>query len=357
MRLTLVLVAACALALVPAAWAGDYHTGAGLICSDCHVAHFSQTHAYTSGGTFVPLGAAGPYVALLRNDPNDLCLACHDNNSIAPDVFGDNVGKYQGTVRRAGALNALSGKRTNDTGYDEIDGHTLWSPSDPPGHTGSLYVPPTDGLECVSCHSQHGSASQYRNLRTSTSATNTFYQAPLTYVPGGANIATRDVFERNVRAYADADVDYNEPDPTKSAYAKWCSSCHKVFHGTSGGSEVGGGSGGDNATNPEWTRHPQADVNIGQNASFISSLNQFNTGTSNGTGTRANRVKVMDSQGLWNGTAADNTVTPSCFSCHKSHGNKNGFGLIFMAGNGTVTEEGDGGQYKDLCRQCHIQGG
>jgi hypothetical protein len=53
---------------------------------------------------------------------------------------------------------------------------------------------------------------------------------------------------------------------------------------------------------------------------------------------------------------ADNTVTPSCFSCHKSHGNQNGFGLIFMAGTGTVTEEGDGGVYKSLCKQCHVQG-
>jgi hypothetical protein len=93
-------------------------------------------------------------------------------------------------------------------------------------------------------------------------------------------------------------------------------------------------------------------VNIGESgasATFISSLSQFNGHT--------NRVKVMDSQGLWNGTAADNTVTPSCFSCHKSHGNMNGFGLIFMTGTGTRTEEGDGGVYKDLCRQCHVQGG
>lgn len=45
-------------------------------------------------------------------------------------------------------------------------------------------------------------------------------------------------------------------------------------------------------------------------------------------------------------------------SCHKAHGNRNPFGLIFMTGTGaTVTEDGDGGVYKDLCRQCHTQGG
>ena len=61
---------------------------------------------------------------------------------------------------------------------------------------------------------------------------------------------------------------------------------------------------------------------------------------------------------LWNGTVADGTVTPSCMSCHKGHGNANPFGLIFMTGSGAnVTENGDGGVYKDLCRQCHVQGG
>ena len=62
----------------------------------------------------------------------------------------------------------------------------------------------------------------------------------------------------------------------------------------------------------------------------------------------------MDPTGAWNHSSTG--VTPSCFSCHKGHGDKNAFGLIFMAGTGTVTEEGDGGQYRDLCRQCHTEG-
>jgi hypothetical protein len=111
---------------------------------------------------------------------------------------------------------------------------------------------------------------------------------------------------------------------------------------------MGGASGGDAGTLTPWLRHPQADVNIGQNATYISSLAQYQS--------HANRVKTMDPNGSWAAPVAG--VTPTCFSCHKSHGNKNGFGLIYMAGSGTtVTEEGDGGQYKDLCRQCHVQGG
>ena len=49
--------------------------------------------------------------------------------------------------------------------------------------------------------------------------------------------------------------------------------------------------------------------------------------------------------------------TPTCVSCHKGHGNQNAFGLIYMAGTGVVTEEGDdGAQAKHLCGQCHVQG-
>ena len=62
----------------------------------------------------------------------------------------------------------------------------------------------------------------------------------------------------------------------------------------------------------------------------------------------------MSASGNW---ATGTDVTPSCFSCHKAHGNKNPFGLIYMSGTGTVTEQGDTGgrALEDLCRQCHSQ--
>ena len=336
MKRILCLLALCALvALAPPVLAGDFHTGTSLICSDCHIAHYSQSHGYTSGGQYTTPGTAGPYDHLLRNEVNELCLTCHDGQSWAPDVFGANQGTQRN--RLAGGLNAAAGHRSNDAGYDEVDGHTLWSTATAPGGT---FSHAGDGLECVDCHAQHGSASQYRNLLSR----GLFTGKTLTYAIGANNL-TKDVYERSAAGYDEANVDYNEPATTASAYANWCKSCHTDFHGTAGGTEVGGATGGGTG----WVRHPQADVNVGAHATYISSLSQFNSHT--------NRVKVMDSQGLWDGTTADNTITPSCFSCHKSHGNMNGFGLIFMKGTGTVVEEGDGGIYKDLCRQCHVQGG
>ncbi len=337
MRWLFAVLAICALVLAPASVrAGDYHSGASLICSDCHVAHGSQAHVYQAGDPFFHGVAGGaPYKFLLRDEENNLCLSCHDGKTWAPDVFGNNT-PLGGPNRLAGALNSNAAVKANDAGYDEIDGHTLWSTATAPG--GTWVSPSSSGLRCIDCHSQHGqTVTQYRNLKGPA----------LTYAIT-TNDPTKDVFERAPASYTEADVDYNEPNAAASGYATWCKQCHTKFHDASGSANMGGASGGDAGTLTPWLRHPQADVNIGQNATYISSLAQYQGHT--------NRVKTMDPNGSWAAPVAG--VTPTCFSCHKSHGNKNGFGLIYMAGSGTtVTEEGDGGQYKDLCRQCHVQGG
>jgi Doubled CXXCH motif (Paired_CXXCH_1) len=349
-RLTLLLTGVMMVGVVALAAAGDFHVGTTLICSDCHVAHYSQSHGYSVGGLFTPLGAGGPFNNLLRDDENKVCLACHNGQSFAPDVFGANGGTQY--VREAGGLNAAAGNGlSNDVGYDETNGHTLYSTAMPPGSTGSAYVPSAIGLRCIDCHAQHGVATQYRNLLNR----GIFTGDSLTYAIG-TNDLTKDVFERTAgtmaTAYSVSNIDFNEPNTHASRYGNWCKACHTQFHGAGGDANMGGLSGGVTSTNATpWKRHPTADVNIGESGSagtFISSLSQY--------AGHVNKVKVMDSQGLWTGTSADNTITPSCMSCHKAHGNMNGFGLIFMNGSGTVTEEGDGGVYKDLCRQCHTEG-
>ena len=339
------MVALCALA--SPAVAGDWHNGVNLICSDCHLMHGSQDHGLGAGGvgTYTAIGADAPYPYLLRNEINELCLTCHDGTSSAPDVFGDNGGVAMN--RNGGGLNAAAGHRANATGYEDSDGHTLWSKDAAPGGT---WANTTEGLECTNCHAQHGHVpTQYRNLATGPGGATP--SRPVTYATT-TNISSRDVFQRVLRGYSEGDIDYNEPSTSASAYANWCAGCHTDLHGGGGSTNMGGTAGGSSSTGSPWLRHPTADVNIGWDqpaVTRVSNLSRFNS--------LANRVKVMDSQGLWDGTAADNTVTPSCFSCHKSHGNKNAFGLIFMSGTGTRTEEGDNGtRYNDLCRQCHIQG-
>jgi hypothetical protein len=276
---------------------------------------------------------------LLKGSPNDLCLRCHDGSSWAPDVSGANTGTF---VRQAGGLT------TGTAPYENWKGHTLGEPGvTAPGGT---FNTGSTGLECVNCHAQHGQShatypagytnGQWRNLLSAPGGVST--DVAVTYAKG-VNDTTLDIFEHDgsngqtAIHYSVDNVDFNEPDTTKSAYGDWCKSCHTNFHGAE-----------NEGTAMNWSRHPTAGVNIGTpGKTYYSSLAQF-------TG-HANRVKVMNPNGQWDATQTD--FTPSCFSCHKAHGNQNPFGLIYMMGTGTVTEQGDSGtQMKNLCRQCHSQG-
>jgi len=319
---------------IPAANAGDYHHGGGLVCSDCHVMHYSQTHGYNSDGTgdYAPLGGSGPYEKLLRNTVTDLCLSCHDNSALAPDIAGVNSNGY---YRMAGGLN-----REDVAPYYHETGHTLEAIDTAPGGTWS----DADGFTCTHCHEQHGyhpDGNAYRNLRHNPgTVTGVFVDYAI-----GTNDTDMDVFERALTPmathYGIDNVDFNEPDATASSYAEFCQGCHTDFHGGKGSVEMGG------ATGVDWLRHPNADADIGAVGDGThSSLATFSGHT--------NRVKVMSPTGVWD--PPPSSVTPSCFSCHKAHGNQNAFGLIHMAGTGTVTEEGDDGTaIQDVCGQCHIQ--
>lgn len=334
------LVAALALA----ADAGDYHAGETLRCGDCHIMHYSQSHAYDAGGFVgnVPLGGAGPYRSLLRNRVNDLCLACHDGNVMATDVLGAiNAGSQAGIVRHAGYLESLQ------IGLESGHGHSLESldaaPGSQPLWTAQNENGIGEGLSCINCHHPHGSidvghptGSQFRNLRDDVGNGSGLW---VTYNDGspGVNDLTRDVFQRGALAYDEARLDWNEPDPTRSAIARWCGGCHSVMHGndlTTGGEGPGSG---------PLNEHPVEGEDLESGM-----LTRYNS--------LANRVKVTSEIGTWFPAGPD--ATPTCVTCHRSHGNGNRGGLIFRSGTGTPTEDGDtgGNAQGDLCRQCHGSG-
>ena len=337
---------AAAILVGSTALAGDYHTDGTLLCAQCHVMHYSQSHGYNADGSgfWTPI-ANGPTHYLLRDEINNLCLACHDNNGFAPDVLGStNTGNEPTSVRLGGYLNRLGGVGLDATG------HTLDSTEVAPGSDPAWSNP--DGLKCTDCHHQHGYAGyghptgeQYRNL-TSGPGNGSGLFVTYNNTAHGTQDLLMDVFERASDAYDESDMDWNEPDITTSAIGAWCGGCHTNFHGTPGDATTVGGVGGvDNWS--EFLRHPDGGVDIGDLTGGHSSLAQFA-----GTG---NKVKVMSASGTWDGTVND--VTPTCISCHKAHGNGNAFGLIFRSGTGTVTENGDsnGAQLENLCGQCHVQ--
>lgn len=351
--------AALALALLPclpaAARAGDFHDGATLRCSDCHVVHLSSLPAGRDEADVArlleELGAQAAAVVskdLLKPDVNELCLACHDDSPRATDVLGQDLGGGQGTVRQAGSLNRLGFGAT-------ATGHTLGSLDTAPGSSPSWSAEQENGLgsglDCLNCHAHHGrlqtGADTYRNLRPDVGH-HEHGEGLVTYnhdSPGANNLA-RDVFVRRARDYDESAVDFNEPDPRESALARWCAGCHDQFHGQPGGAAIGGTS--HEKSYVAFLRHPSAGVDIGAAGGDWSSLRVL--------GSRTNRVKVLSSSGQWDPPGADST--PTCISCHKAHGNGNPFGLIYRSGDGRPSEDGDAGGkgLQSLCGQCHVQG-
>lgn len=339
---TILASVACLALIAGAATAGDYHRLTSLVCSDCHTMHYSVSHNFGNGNTPPPTNlSGGPNQKLLKAaTPNDLCKSCHDGQNFAPDTFGANTGNY---VRESGGIT------TGTAPYENWKGHTLGADSAGVVAPGGTYNTGATGLQCTSCHSAHGGASgltytdladpvtaaangQWRNLSSKPGGIST--PVRLAYVKG-VNDPKADIFEHDgtlgqVSTHYDiSNVDFNEPDPTQSSYGNWCKGCHTQFHGLATDANMHGST--------DWVRHPTAGVNLSS-----SSITRYNSLT--------NKVKVLK------GTAA-NDYTPSCFTCHKAHGNQNAFGLIYMKGTGTVTEEGDDGtQLPNLCQQCHTQG-
>ncbi|MFC1713272.1 cytochrome c3 family protein [Candidatus Poribacteria bacterium] len=389
-----VLVLVCSgIGLLAAAFAlaGEYHIGDSLICAQCHTMHYSQQHTYSGAvGTGSPLstppqatmGGGGPYTNLLRHEVNDLCLSCHDGQTFAPDVLGTETAEVA-YVRQAGGLTRKD--VSVGAGYAETNGHTVgWTLAfnihGIPGiggwgdfpcnncHNGGAWPPPIAKrfperkLACVSCHDPHGAVS-HRNLAFVDDTVRLITYAIDT---GSGSDTTKDVYLRDWEAgnisgstsnYRLENVDFNEPsgNPGMSGF---CSKCHGFFHGTASDGHMRD-QGGPSGIN--WLRHPTGDANIGDYSSDgkHSSLTVF--------GGNRNRLKVMSPGGDW-GVDEDgvpletwdpvpDNLTPTCITCHKAHGNKNPFALIYMVGSGDVTEEGTAdGEYTDLCHQCHVQG-
>jgi hypothetical protein len=294
--------------------------------------HSSQSHGYNadSSGSGFFVTPNGPNDALLRDEVTTLCLSCHNNQTFAPDVLEANGGTGYPNGRMAGGLNMH-----NTAPYFDVTGHTLGSTDVAPGGTWS----DAEGMNCTDCHTVHGNA-YYRNTRSRGVASSARHY--ITYATGANNTAMA-VFQRSAGIadhYSVDNIDFNEPYQDSSAYAAYCRDCHTDFHGNASNANM------YNSTDSAWVRHPTANANI----SVSGSRARFSN--------RPYRVKVMSSTGDW-GTqgavlaAPPTDLTPSCFSCHKGHGNQNAFGLIFATGAAAIDEQGDGASARVLCQQCH----
>lgn len=357
---------------------GEYHVGGSLVCYDCHTIHFSMQHGYQGEPGPVPttpqaggfwLGT-GPNEYLLKAPVNQICSACHDGQTFAPDVVATNVNPSPSRGRSAGALNVESGAGSGAP-YQAWKGHTLDSTATPPGFDptkvglSATWYNPANGLECTSCHLQHGQASRYRNLGPRalgavTYKISTTFDSAFDVWINLASYSAGTGLSGTFNPYYDTlNINYRRNDATvgttKSSNQMdvHCGACHGNFHGGPGDASIGGVPNPGGSGFVEFLRHPTAQVTIGQAGGGHSDLPQFVAGT-----TKA-KVYTNDYTGYTNSS-------PGCVSCHKGHGNQNPFGLVFLGQQATsVTEEGgwNSGQtpsieegFRNLCGQCHRQG-
>lgn len=320
---------------------GDYHSASTLACTDCHVMHYSETHTLT-GTTLpaVPLGSGGPFPKLLRQSVSQLCLACHDARTDAPDVLGLNTNAY---VRAAGALN-----RVGDTGeYAEGNGHTLGSTNAPPG--GTWTGNQTGGLQCVHCHDIHGNP-YYRNLRPNPGAATGKFVTVLTGRTYSGTAAVQQLVASPMSShYAISNIFYRQAQAgtTDFGLSEWCSGCHGNYHGVGGSANVGGSTSGDTNTGTPWLRHPTRDVTLARG------VTNKHVDASHWFSAVASRVPVVSPSGILPGTSGTSDNQVFCGSCHKSHGSNHRAGLIFDD-DATATPE-DGTSLMQTCQQCHYQ--
>lgn len=312
--------------LAASAQAGLYHGGDAGACQDCHKTATRDQGPVLIASLITPLPRQSSFS---RMDVNRTCLDCHSGRGGTGDGSSVLSIASGALVRQAGALNGPGGLAHS--------GHTLGSTQRAPG---GRWRPGPQGLTCTDCHDAHGENGQYRNLvlRPGTATED----RRVTFVVGPNNDLQKNVWIRSDFGGAEVhdarNVRFNQPRPGRSAYGEWCQGCHTDFHGAAGSPNMGGVNG--------WTRHPSADARIGGGPGRNSSLTRY--------AALANRVPTMSASGSW--PASDNT--PSCMSCHKAHGNGNPFGLLYMAGVGQITENGDsqGKNQTHLCQQCHTQG-
>jgi len=309
--------------------AGDFHQYGTLVCSDCHVMHYSEAHSLTGGppSTVVPLGSGGPFPKLLRQDESQLCLACHDGRTDAPDVLGANsAGTF---VRAAGALS-----KVGDTGtYAEGNGHSLGSTAAPPG--GTWNGNQTGGLQCRHCHDVHGNA-YYRNLTPNPGTATGKFVTYLTGTTYSGTAAVQQIANAPLAIqYSVSNIRYRQTKvgSTDFGISQWCSGCHGDYLPAAGSSSPSPDHSVDGVTMAQAVVNGNVDPNH-----WFSAL--------------ASRVPVVSVSGVVPGTSGTSDNQVFCGTCHKAHGSTNPNGLIYDDETTTTLE--DGTSMMQTCQQCHF---
>lgn len=308
-------------------YAGLYHSGASMVCSDCHTIHASEQHEY-DGTTNVRSWIPSPYL-LKASGSNVLCESCHNgSDSNAPDDFSPVLTSYSPDEFSGG------GFFDEAVGVDNPKGHNL--------SVAAATVPLSSltdvTLTCASCHNPHGTGN-YRNLKSSPSG-----RTSVDIIINDPSQSTDDVFvsvkpdgTNPGAAYRRSNTGY------KAKMAAWCRECHDTATNGSGTSPA------------HFLRHP-SDVAVNANLYHTDPTN-WTAGTGEGFGTTTGdstagvprtRFQVATATNYSLSTTAANDNQVFCPSCHLAHGSNYKAGLLWPFKEG-------GADMMSPCQQCHNQ--
>jgi hypothetical protein len=300
------IVAAALLVATQPAFAQTGH--ARLSCTECHL----RTNA----------GEQSAADLRVRNDL-EFCLRCHDGRTTVSDVMHDAIqlraaGSLDPAVgRAAGALNFI-GDRDRD-GYAEWDGHTIGSLAAPPGYLGEW--PKGTPLTCRSCHSVHPNG-RYRQLGADPYLRDADYAALARslFPPEGSGSMA---LERADRFPFGLEID--------AAVNSVCLACHGAMHEVTGASTRRWS---DRTTT--YRKHPASGVALGPETKA-----RFET-------------LAQPLRAIWRDPE---TPQVGCVTCHRAHGTRNPFGLVYWDPASTANgEDGAGRSFAGLCLSCHAVG-
>lgn len=331
-----------ALALASSVYAGDFHGGAQLVCSDCHVMHGSHNGTTYNGG-------AGFGTLLKFGSTAGLCLSCHDGTDVtAPPVvatgtsatptktlkgpvayaskFGNSAGFYQSDCTSATAA-GNSPYAHNLGGGDVVAIQGTWSTA-ANGHA------PGVGMACTDCHDPHSSGNNWRNLVSNPGGVS----APITQ---GSDVYLREAITTVGRSSATTATHYDTDavafnDPTK--IVNWCVGCHTNITSNS-------------------NKHLQ---NVSVSALGAACGTHWTTGTGVGfdlagdigdTTAGIPRVRFAQAGASYadcSAVATSNKVF--CLTCHKAHGSMYDSALLWPYATSSSADVTAG------CNQCHNKG-
>ncbi|MFQ6098355.1 MAG: cytochrome c3 family protein [Armatimonadota bacterium] len=317
--------------------AGDYHQGADLHCSDCHIMHASKDGATYGGGMPNPAG----YSHLLKaSSTNALCMTCHDGGDpTAPDIVA--TGSAAAPNDTLGI--AYTSKYKNSAGFFQSDwssvqsglAHDLYASSTLTAIQGT-WTSGASGMDCADCHDPHGTAN-YRNLvlRPGTagadidvrSGTEVYLRESITIPPTASDTATH---------YDTSAVAFDVPNNIST----WCMGCHtNITNGEKHPVNVAV-NGADGYTDADWV--------AGTGVGFGTDIDDDPAGT--GTAGIPRIRFAHNGSDYATCSVANDANRLLCLTCHKAHGSKYDSATVWPH---YITNAKD---QTSACDQCHAKG-